>query len=76
MSPKTDAAGQPRVIYLQQVLDAQLGAGRTRVILPITDPYVVHHGALGFVRHRVPVPEADRKLVQRAGCVAGHRSWC
>ena len=29
MSPKTDAAGRPRVI------------------LPITDPYVVHHGALG-----------------------------
>lgn len=47
MSPKTDAAGRPRVLYLQQELDAQLGAGSTRVILPITDPYVVHHGALG-----------------------------
>jgi phosphonoacetate hydrolase len=47
MSPKTDAAGNPRVVYLQQELDAQLGAGSTRVILPITDPYVVHHGALG-----------------------------
>jgi len=47
MSPKTDAAGKPRVVYLQQELDAQLGAGSTRVILPITDPYVVHHGALG-----------------------------
>ena len=47
MSPKTDAAGNPRVVYLQQQLDAQLGTGSTRVILPITDPYVVHHGALG-----------------------------
>lgn len=47
MSPKTDAAGKPRVVYLQQELDAQLGAASTRVILPITDPYVVHHGALG-----------------------------
>jgi len=47
MSPKTDAAGRPRVIYLQQVLDAALGEGQARVILPITDPYVVHHGALG-----------------------------
>lgn len=47
MSPKTDAAGNPRVLYLQQELDAQLGNGTTRVILPITDPYVVHHGALG-----------------------------
>jgi phosphonoacetate hydrolase len=35
------------VIYLQEVLDGWLGAGRSRVILPITDPYVVHHGALG-----------------------------
>ncbi|MDR0226182.1 MAG: phosphonoacetate hydrolase [Burkholderiaceae bacterium] len=47
MSPKTDAAGKPRVLYLQQELDAQLGQGSCRVILPITDPYVVHHGALG-----------------------------
>jgi phosphonoacetate hydrolase len=47
MSPKTDAAGLPRVIYLQETLDQHLGAGQTRVILPITDPYVVHHGALG-----------------------------
>lgn len=47
MSPKTDAAGNPRVLYLQQELDARLGEGSTRVILPITDPYVVHHGALG-----------------------------
>jgi phosphonoacetate hydrolase len=47
MSPKTDAAGRPRVLYLQQTLDAELGEGQARVILPITDPYVVHHGALG-----------------------------
>jgi phosphonoacetate hydrolase len=47
MSPKTDAAGRPRVLYLQEALDERLGAGVARVILPITDPYVVHHGALG-----------------------------
>jgi phosphonoacetate hydrolase len=47
MSPKTDAAGRPRVLYLQQELDTRLGEGQARVILPITDPYVVHHGALG-----------------------------
>ena len=34
-------------IFLQDVLDRWYGAGTTRVILPITDPYVVHHGALG-----------------------------
>src|SRR3954452_11646110 len=38
---------EPDVIYLQTLLDAWLGADKARVILPITDPYVVHHGALG-----------------------------
>lgn len=47
MNAKHDASGQPDVIYLQDLLDGWLGAGATRVILPITDPYVVHHGALG-----------------------------
>jgi phosphonoacetate hydrolase len=47
MNAKTRLDASPNVIYLQDVLDGWLGAGRTRVILPITDPYVVHHGALG-----------------------------
>jgi phosphonoacetate hydrolase len=47
MSGKTDAQGLPNVIYLQDQLDEWLGVGKSRVILPITDPYVVHHGALG-----------------------------
>ena len=47
MNAKTDAFGRPNVVYLQDVLDAAFGAGSARVILPITDPYVVHHGALG-----------------------------
>ena len=47
MNAKTDARGVPQVLYLQDHLDAWLGAARARVILPITDPYVVHHGALG-----------------------------
>ena len=47
MNAKTRMDASPNVIYLQDRLDAWLGAGRARVILPITDPYVVHHGALG-----------------------------
>ena len=43
----TGPGGEPDVIYLQDILDAWLGADTARVILPITDPYVVHHGALG-----------------------------
>ena len=47
MNDKYDASGKPNVIYLQTLFDAWLGRDRARVILPITDPYVVHHGALG-----------------------------
>jgi phosphonoacetate hydrolase len=47
MNDKHGADGQPNVVYLQEALDGWLGAATARVILPITDPYVVHHGALG-----------------------------
>ena len=47
MKPKHDASGDPQVIYVQDLLDEWLGEAAARVILPITDPYVVHHGALG-----------------------------
>jgi phosphonoacetate hydrolase len=47
MNAKTDASGAPAVVYLQDLLDGWLGPAAARVILPITDPYVVHHGALG-----------------------------
>jgi phosphonoacetate hydrolase len=57
MNGKTDAAGKPQVVYLQDVLDGWLGSSAARVILPITDPYVVHHGALGSFA-TVYLPEA------------------
>lgn len=47
MNDKHLKNGEPDVIYLQEILDARYGDGATRVILPITDPYVAHHGALG-----------------------------
>src|SRR5450631_3883953 len=47
MNAKTDAFGRPNIVFLQDLLDGWYGAGIARVILPITDPYVVHHGALG-----------------------------
>jgi phosphonoacetate hydrolase len=47
MKAKHDTDGNPNVIYLQPLLDQWIGVGRARVILPITDPNVVHHGALG-----------------------------
>jgi phosphonoacetate hydrolase len=47
MNAKTRADGSPNVIYLQDAIDGWIWPERARVILPITDPYVVHHGALG-----------------------------
>jgi phosphonoacetate hydrolase len=47
MRAKADAAGRVRAVFLQDVLDEWLAAGTARVVLPITDPYVRHHGSLG-----------------------------
>ena len=46
MNAKHEPDGSPRVHYLEDVLSAA-GISDYHVILPITDPYVVHHGALG-----------------------------
>lgn len=60
MNDKHLPNGEPDVIYLQEILDQRLGAGTTRVILPITDPYVAHHGALGsFATVYVDADKAD-----------------
>ena len=51
MNDKATPEGKPNVIYLQDLLDREFGQGDTRVICPITDAFVRHHGALGgFVR--------------------------
>jgi phosphonoacetate hydrolase len=51
MNDMATTDGQPNVLYLGDVLDAHYGSGATRVICPITDPFVRHHGAMGgFVR--------------------------
>jgi phosphonoacetate hydrolase len=51
MNDKALPNGQPHVIFLEDELNRHFGAGAVRVICPITDPFVRHHGALGsFVR--------------------------
>ncbi len=51
MKDKCARDGTYNIIYLQDLLDRRFGSGRTRVICPITDAFVGHHGALGgFVR--------------------------
>ncbi|KAE8380881.1 alkaline-phosphatase-like protein [Aspergillus bertholletiae] len=51
MSGKSNDAGEPNVLFLEDALNAKFGEHAARVICPITDPFVRHHGALGsFVR--------------------------
>lgn len=70
MTDMAIADGQPNVIYLGDHLDAEFGAGTTRVICPITDPFVRHHGALGgFVRVHLTKDGIDRERVR--GFLAG-----
>jgi len=72
MNSKTRLDASPNVIYLQDVLDGWLGAGRTRVILPITDPYVVHHGALGsYATVYLPAEVDGRALAARIAALRG-----
>jgi len=59
MNDKYGADGRPNALYLQEILDGWLGKGAARVILPITDPYVVHHGALGSFATAYLPPGAD-----------------
>ena len=51
MADKSGEDGQPNVVYVEDALNGKFGAGSVRVICPIADPFVRHHGALGgFVR--------------------------
>jgi len=51
MNDKALANGEPNVIFLEDELNGRFGTAAVRVICPITDPFVRHHGALGsFVR--------------------------
>jgi phosphonoacetate hydrolase len=72
MNGKTDAAGRPQVLFLQDLLDEWIGPGRARVILPITDPYVVHHGALGsFATVYLPAGENVHDVMKRLSALRG-----
>ena len=72
MNAKTGMDGKPDVIYLQDTLDAWLGTATARVILPITDPYVVHHGALGSYATIYLPAEIDRAATaERLGALRG-----
>jgi phosphonoacetate hydrolase len=67
MRAKADARGRPRVVFLETLLNEWFGSGTARVILPITDPYVAHHGSLGsfatIYLAGINAPDVVRRLV-------------
>lgn len=72
MKPKHLADGSPSVVYMQDVLDEWLGEAVARVILPITDPYVVHHGALGsFATAYLPEGSDVAGIIARLAKIEG-----
>jgi phosphonoacetate hydrolase len=72
MSDKSNAAGDPNVIWLQDILDAKFGKDETIVICPITDAFVAHHGSLGgFVRVWSRGRVTDRQIIDHIAGIDG-----
>jgi phosphonoacetate hydrolase len=72
MNDKHRADTSPDVIYLETLFDEWLGPGQARVILPITDPYVAHHGALGsFATVHVPAGAPVADLIAKLKAMEG-----
>jgi phosphonoacetate hydrolase len=72
MNDKSNAEGKPNVIWLQDILDERFGKGDTRVICPITDAFVGHHGALGgFVRVYCQGKATPRQVIEAVAGIDG-----
>jgi phosphonoacetate hydrolase len=72
MGDKSNECGEPNVIWLQDLLDQELGLGTCRVICPITDAFVGHHGALGgFVRIYLEQKQDRKKVSEIVQSIAG-----
>lgn len=72
MNDKTNEDGSPRVVFLEEELNRHFGPDSVRVICPITDPFVKHHGALGsfvrvYLRGDLKLPE----VMQAAAAIPG-----
>jgi len=71
MNAKQNLDGSPCVVFIETLLKERFGP-EIRVILPITDPYVVHHGALGsfavvHLPHDVTAEEVSKFLLEIDG---------
>ena len=87
MKAKTNLDGEPNAIFLEDLLNKKFPQENFKVILPITDPYVVHHGSLGsfamiyvenqeLIPHVVEeiqkIPEIEEVLNKQDACKVYH----
>ena len=87
MKAKTNFDGEPNAIFLEDLLNKKFPQENFKVILPITDPYVVHHGSLGsfamiYVENQelIPhvleeikkIPEIEEVLNKKDACKTYH----
>jgi phosphonoacetate hydrolase len=70
MNDKTREDGSPNVRFLEDALRAA-EIPSFRVILPITDPYVVHHGALGSYATVYLEPEDKERAINALRALSG-----
>jgi len=76
MNAKINEKGEPNILFIEDMLEEKFGSG-FRVICPITDPYVKHHGALGsyvvvHVNDKKIIPEVISWLVAQKGITEVH----
>ena len=72
MSDKSDEKGSPNVLFLEDFLHSKWPGCGARVICPISDPFVKHHGALGgFVRVHLTETSALREMIQKCSKLPG-----
>ncbi|MCT1684702.1 alkaline phosphatase family protein [Corynebacterium appendicis] len=63
MNSKHDEESPARIVYIKEVLQ-DAGVEFQEVVLPITDPYPKHHGALGSFAW-IYLPESQRELARQ-----------
>ena len=74
MNDKSNPDQSPKVIWLQDILDKQLGKDSTIVICPITDYFVAHHGSFGgFVRVYCNGKASPKDVIEVARGAPGRR---
>lgn len=72
MSDKSDEKGSPNVLFLEDFLHSKWPGCGARVICPISEPFVKHHGALGgFVRVHLAEASTVGEMIKECSKLPG-----